>query len=54
MAKSTRKVTFYRWEAMPREVVSPTLERRLITGDFGAGVGQTSNSLNFIASGWTQ
>ena len=27
------KVTFYRWEDMPREKVSDTLERRLITGD---------------------
>lgn len=28
-----RKVTFYRWEDMPREQVSETLDRRLITGD---------------------
>lgn len=28
-----RNVTFYRWDAMPRETVSPLLERRLITGD---------------------
>jgi quercetin dioxygenase-like cupin family protein len=26
-------VTHYRWEDMPREPVSPLLERRLITGD---------------------
>jgi quercetin dioxygenase-like cupin family protein len=28
-----RKVTFYRWEDMPKEKVSETLDRRLITGD---------------------
>src|SRR2546423_5534551 len=28
-----RRVTFYRWEDMPKEKVSDTLERRLITGD---------------------
>lgn len=28
-----RKVTFYRWEDMPKEQVSDTLDRRLITGD---------------------
>ena len=28
-----RSVTFYRWEDMPREKVSETLDRRLITGD---------------------
>ena len=28
-----REVTFYRWEEMPRETVSPLLERRLVTGD---------------------
>ena len=28
-----RKVTFYRWEDMPKEKVSDTLDRRLITGD---------------------
>ena len=28
-----RGVTFYRWDDMPRERVSPMLERRLITGD---------------------
>lgn len=27
------RVTFHRWEAIPREKVSPMLERRLITGD---------------------
>ena len=26
-------VTFYRWEEMPKEKVSPMLERRLITGE---------------------
>ncbi len=28
-----RNVTFYRWEDMPKEKVSDTLDRRLITGD---------------------
>jgi len=28
-----RQVTFYRWEDMPKEKVSDTLDRRLITGD---------------------
>jgi len=28
-----RTVTFYRWSDMPKERVSDTLERRLITGD---------------------
>jgi quercetin dioxygenase-like cupin family protein len=28
-----RSVTFYRWEDMPKEKVSDTLDRRLITGD---------------------
>jgi quercetin dioxygenase-like cupin family protein len=28
-----RKVTFYRWEEMPKEQVSDVLDRRLITGD---------------------
>lgn len=28
-----RKVTWHRWEEMPRERVSETLERRLITGE---------------------
>jgi quercetin dioxygenase-like cupin family protein len=27
------RVTFYRWEDMPKEKVSPMLERRLITGE---------------------
>ena len=27
------KVTFYRWDDMPKEQVSETLDRRLITGD---------------------
>lgn len=30
---TTRKVTFYRWDEMPREKVSAMLERRLVTGD---------------------
>jgi len=28
-----RSVTWYAWEQMPRETVSPMLDRRLITGD---------------------
>ena len=28
-----RSVTFYRWDDMPKESVSETLDRRLITGD---------------------
>jgi quercetin dioxygenase-like cupin family protein len=28
-----RSVTWYRWEELPREQVSPMLDRRLITGD---------------------
>ena len=28
-----RKVTFYHWDDMPKEKVSETLDRRLITGD---------------------
>ncbi len=28
-----RSVTFYRWEEMPKEVLSDTLTRRLITGE---------------------
>lgn len=28
-----RSVTFYRWDEMPKEVLSETLSRRLITGD---------------------
>ena len=30
---SERNVTFYRWDDMPKEVVSETLDRRFITGD---------------------
>ncbi|HSE32016.1 MAG TPA: cupin domain-containing protein [Pyrinomonadaceae bacterium] len=30
---SERTVTFYRWDDMPKEAVSETLDRRLITGD---------------------
>ncbi len=30
---SDGKVTFYRWDDMPKERVSATLERRLITGE---------------------
>jgi len=30
---SERNVTFYRWDDMPKEKVSETLDRRLITGD---------------------
>jgi len=30
---SERNVTFYRWDDMPKETVSETLDRRLITGD---------------------
>jgi quercetin dioxygenase-like cupin family protein len=33
MSDSTGSVTFYRWDDMPREKVSPLLDRRLITGD---------------------
>ena len=29
----TARVTWYRWDEMPRERVSPMLDRRLITGD---------------------
>jgi quercetin dioxygenase-like cupin family protein len=32
-AATPRSVTFYRWDEMPRETVSPLLDRRLITGD---------------------
>jgi len=28
-----KSVTYYRWDDMPKERVSPTLERRLITGE---------------------
>ena len=27
------KATLYRWESMPREVISPMIERRLVTGE---------------------
>ena len=30
---SERNVTFYRWDDMPKERLSETLDRRLITGD---------------------
>jgi quercetin dioxygenase-like cupin family protein len=34
MAQTTeRSVTWYKWDEMPRETVSPMLDRRLITGD---------------------
>ena len=33
MSISNRAVTHYRWEDMPKENVSPLLDRRLITGD---------------------
>ena len=33
MPTSTRSVTHYRWDDMPKENVSPMLDRRLITGD---------------------
>ncbi len=33
MPHTNRSTTWYRWEAMPRESVSPMLDRRLITGD---------------------
>lgn len=29
----TQKVTWYRWDEMPKEAVSPMLDRRLLTGD---------------------
>lgn len=29
----TRKCTWYRWEEMPKESVSPMLDRRLVTGE---------------------
>jgi quercetin dioxygenase-like cupin family protein len=31
--KTTNKVTWYRWEQMPKEKVSAMLDRRLITGE---------------------
>ena len=33
MSQSGRSVTWYRWDQLPREQVSPLLDRRLITGD---------------------
>jgi quercetin dioxygenase-like cupin family protein len=34
MAETNRRsTTWYRWEEMPREAVSPMLDRRLITGE---------------------
>ena len=33
MRPTNRSTTWYRWEEMPRETVSPMLDRRLITGD---------------------
>jgi quercetin dioxygenase-like cupin family protein len=30
---STQSVTWYRWKDLPRETVSPMLDRKLITGD---------------------
>jgi quercetin dioxygenase-like cupin family protein len=33
MPNSAKQVTFYRWDEMPRENVSPMLARRLITGE---------------------
>jgi quercetin dioxygenase-like cupin family protein len=33
MKKTTDKVTWYRWEQMPKETVSAMLDRRLITGE---------------------
>jgi quercetin dioxygenase-like cupin family protein len=33
MPPANRSTTWYRWEEMPRETVSPMLDRRLITGD---------------------
>jgi quercetin dioxygenase-like cupin family protein len=33
MPTSNRAVTHYRWDDMPKENVSPLLDRRLITGD---------------------
>ena len=29
----TQKVTWYRWDEMPKESVSPMLDRRLVTGE---------------------
>ncbi|HTE44268.1 MAG TPA: cupin domain-containing protein [Gemmatimonadaceae bacterium] len=33
MSTSERSCTLYEWDAMPKETVSPMLDRRLITGD---------------------
>jgi quercetin dioxygenase-like cupin family protein len=33
MPDTNRSTTWYRWDEMPREAVSPMLDRRLITGD---------------------
>ena len=33
MPNTNRTATWYRWDEMPREAVSPMLDRRLITGD---------------------
>ena len=33
MPTSNRSVTHYAWDKMPKETVSPLLDRRLITGD---------------------
>src|SRR3712207_8417666 len=33
MSQPARSVTWYRWDELPRETVSPLLDRRLITGD---------------------
>lgn len=33
MTTQTRSVTHYTWDQMPKEAVSPMLDRRLITGD---------------------
>jgi len=33
MSQDARSVTWYRWDELPREQVSPLLDRRLITGD---------------------
>ena len=33
MPNTNRTTTWYRWDEMPRETVSPMLDRRLITGD---------------------
>ncbi|MFL5382300.1 MAG: cupin domain-containing protein [Longimicrobiaceae bacterium] len=33
MTQPARSVTWYRWDELPREQVSPLLDRRLITGD---------------------